>query len=84
MLATGGWGVRFAAEHGLAVRAAPWSDGGGIAFALERGAARSDGQDEFYGRAMPAPPARVEEADFVRLAQLYARHATLPSRARIE
>jgi hypothetical protein len=31
--------------------------------------------DEFYGRAMPAPPARIDESDFVRLSQLYARHA---------
>ena len=33
--------------------------------------------DEFYGRTMPAPPARVEPADFVRLAQVYAKHATV-------
>jgi len=33
--------------------------------------------DEFYGRAMPAPPARIEQRDFVGLAQLYARHATV-------
>jgi hypothetical protein len=32
---------------------------------------------EFYGRNMPAPPARVTEADFVPLSQLYARHATV-------
>jgi hypothetical protein len=31
--------------------------------------------DEFYGRALPAPPARVGEADFVRVAQVYGRHA---------
>jgi hypothetical protein len=31
--------------------------------------------DEFYGRNMPAPPARMTEDDFVPLAQLYARHA---------
>jgi succinate dehydrogenase/fumarate reductase flavoprotein subunit len=31
--------------------------------------------DEFYGRAMPAPPARVDEEDFVALAQLYGRWA---------
>jgi hypothetical protein len=30
---------------------------------------------EFYGRNMPAPPARIEERDYVRLSQLYARHA---------
>jgi succinate dehydrogenase/fumarate reductase flavoprotein subunit len=31
--------------------------------------------DEFYGRAMPAPPAAVPEQRFVELAQLYGRHA---------
>ena len=41
------------------------------------GAEASAGLDEFYGRNMPAPPARVGEPDFVRLVQLYARHATV-------
>ena len=31
--------------------------------------------DEFWGRAMPAPPARIEPGEFVGLAQLYARFA---------
>jgi predicted oxidoreductase len=31
--------------------------------------------DEFYGRAMPAAPARMLESDFVRLSQIYGRHA---------
>ena len=31
--------------------------------------------DEFYGRAMPAPPARWGEPDFVRASQLYGRFA---------
>jgi hypothetical protein len=31
--------------------------------------------DEFYGRAMPAPPARIREEDFVPLSQLYGREA---------
>jgi hypothetical protein len=30
---------------------------------------------EFYGRAMPAPPARIAEGDFVPLSQLYGRWA---------
>jgi hypothetical protein len=78
VLATGGWGVRLARERGLPLRAAPWSDGGGIALARSRGAALSTGQGEFYGRAMPAmPPARWGEADFVRAAQLYGRWARL-------
>ncbi len=61
----------------MALRAAPWSDGGGIAFARGRGAALSAGQGEFYGRAMPAPPALWGEQDFVRAAQLYGRWAQL-------
>ena len=72
VLATGGFGVRLARERGLLLRAAPWSEGDGIASALERGAALSAGQDEFYGRALPGS---VGEADYVRAAQLYARHA---------
>jgi hypothetical protein len=31
--------------------------------------------DEFYGRVMPAPPARIAAEDFVPLAQLYGREA---------
>ena len=31
--------------------------------------------DEFYGRALPAPPARIREEDFVPLSQLYGRWA---------
>jgi succinate dehydrogenase/fumarate reductase flavoprotein subunit len=31
--------------------------------------------DEFYGRVMPAPPARIAEEDFVPLSQLYGRWA---------
>jgi succinate dehydrogenase/fumarate reductase flavoprotein subunit len=72
VLATGGFGVRLARERGLLVRAAPWSEGDGLAHALGRGAATSSGMDEFYGRAMPA---QVGEPDFVRASQLYARHA---------
>ena len=60
------------AERGLLLRAAPWSEGDGLAFALARGAATTAGMDEFYGRALPG---RVGEGDFVRAAQLYARHA---------
>lgn len=75
VLATGGFPVRFARERGLLLRANRWSDGGGLAFARARGAALSAGMDEFYGRAMPAPPARIRESDFVPLAQLYGRWA---------
>jgi fumarate reductase flavoprotein subunit len=64
VLATGGFGKRLAAERGLLVRANPWSEGDGLAFALARGAETTAGMDEFYGRAMPAPPARIREEDF--------------------
>jgi succinate dehydrogenase/fumarate reductase flavoprotein subunit len=33
--------------------------------------------DEFYGRAMPAPPARIREEDYVPLAQLYGGAARI-------
>jgi hypothetical protein len=75
VLATGGFPVRLARERGLLVRSNPWSEGDGLDLALARRAALTGGMDEFYGRAMPAPPARWSEADFVRLAQLYGRHA---------
>ncbi len=75
LLATGGFGGRLARERGLLLRANPWSEGDGLDFALARGAATTNGMDEFYGRAMPAPPARIEEEDFVPLAQLYGREA---------
>jgi hypothetical protein len=75
LLATGGFPVRLAAERGLLLRASPWSDGAGLDYALARGAALTPGMDEFYGRAMPAPPARIREEDFVPLAQLYGREA---------
>ena len=72
VLATGGFGVRLARERALLLRAAPWSEGDGLVFALEHGAARTTGMDEFYGRALPAP---VPEDDLVRASQLYAGHA---------
>jgi fumarate reductase flavoprotein subunit len=62
------------ADH-LLLRANPWSSGDGLRLGLSAGAATSAGMGEFYGRNMPAPPARVGEEDFVRLSQLYARHA---------
>ena len=65
----------------LLLRAAPWSTGDGLRLGLAAGGEQSAGMDEFYGRNMPAPPARVEEADFVRLAQLYAAHATVRTEA---
>jgi succinate dehydrogenase/fumarate reductase flavoprotein subunit len=75
VLATGGFGKRLAEQRGLLLRANPWSEGDGLDFAVVRGASLSAGMDEFYGRAMPAPPARILEEDFVRLSQLYGREA---------
>lgn len=62
------------ADH-LLVRSNPWSTGDGLRLGLSGGASLTGGMDEFYGRNMPAPPAAVEPEDYVRLAQLYARHA---------
>src|SRR5581483_11248647 len=59
----------------LPLRAAPWSEGDGLRLARARGAGVTGGMDEFYGRALPAPPAVVGEADFVRASQLYGRFA---------
>jgi succinate dehydrogenase/fumarate reductase flavoprotein subunit len=71
VLATGGFAVRYAREHALLVRCNPWSEGDGLDFAREHGAATAGDLDEFYGRAMPAAPARIREEDFVRLSQLW-------------
>jgi fumarate reductase flavoprotein subunit len=83
VLATGGFQgdqeliARHVTPHArrLWLRANRWSTGDGLRLALERGAKLSSGLDEFYGRNMPAPPARVTEERFVELAQLYGRHA---------
>ena len=83
ILATGGFAGdrRLVREHvtpeadHLLLRAAPGSTGDGLRLGLAAGAELGDGLDEVYARAMPAPPARVDAADFVRLSQLYARHA---------
>jgi hypothetical protein len=75
LLATGGFGGRLARDRGLLLRANPWSDGDGLDFAVARGAAASTGMDEFFGRVMPAPPARIREEDFVPLSQLYGHEA---------
>ena len=75
VLATGGFGGRLARERGLLLRANPWSAGDGLDFAVARGARTTAGMDEFYGRAMPAPPARIREEDYVPLSQLYGKWA---------
>jgi succinate dehydrogenase/fumarate reductase flavoprotein subunit len=75
VLATGGFPAALADRLGLILRANPWSTGDGLWHARGRGAALVGDLDEFYGRNLPAPPARVTEPDFVRLAQLYGRLA---------
>ncbi len=75
ILSTGGFPARLARERGLLLRANRWSEGDGLDLALARGAATAGDLDEFYGRAMPAPPAQVDEQDFVRASQLYGRFA---------
>ncbi len=87
VLATGGFAadralvrehVTAEADH-LLLRAAHGSTGDGLRLGLAAGAELGPGLDEVYARAMPAPPARVEPGDFVRLSQLYARHAVVTS-----
>jgi succinate dehydrogenase/fumarate reductase flavoprotein subunit len=65
----------------LILRAAPWSTGDGLRLGLDAGGRSSAGMEEFYGRNMPAPPARITEEDFVPLAQLYAGRARVTNRA---
>jgi hypothetical protein len=77
VLATGGFAKRLAEEKGLLLRANPWSDGAGLDYARARGAAVTAGMDEFYGRAMPAPPAEWGEGELVDHAQLYGRYASV-------
>jgi succinate dehydrogenase/fumarate reductase flavoprotein subunit len=59
----------------LRVRSNPWSSGDGLKLALARGAALSQGLDEFYGRNM----ADVEfgEDELVSLAQVFGRYARI-------
>src|SRR3954466_2170451 len=80
ILATGGFqgDPELVARHvapaaPLRLRANPWSVGDGLRTGLARGAALSQGMDEFYGRNMP--DADFGPADFVPQAQLYGRFA---------
>ena len=77
VLCCGGFGRRLAEERGLMLRANPWSDGAALEYAVPRGAATTAGMEQFYGRVMPAAPARIPEEDYVPLAQLYGREATI-------
>jgi fumarate reductase flavoprotein subunit len=77
VLATGGFAGELARRRGLLLRANRWSEGDGLRFARARGAATCGDLDEFYGRNMPAPPARIDEGTFVSAAQLYGRWAVV-------
>jgi fumarate reductase flavoprotein subunit len=59
----------------LRVRANRWSAGAGLRHGVDRGAALSNGLDEFYGRNM----ADVDfgEGEFVTHAQVYGRYARI-------
>jgi succinate dehydrogenase/fumarate reductase flavoprotein subunit len=59
----------------LRVRAHERSTGDGLRAALAVGARESAGMGEFYGRNLPAPPARYGPEDFVRVSQFYGRYA---------
>ena len=64
----------------MRLRAHPWSTGDGFLAALEAGALTSAGLDEFYGRNLPAPPARFAPEEFVEVSQLYGRYAVAINR----
>ncbi len=64
----------------LVLRANPWSTGDGLRLARAAGAAESVGLAEFYGRNLAAAP-QIAPADFVPLAQVYAKHARVESLA---
>ncbi len=80
VLCTGGFqgSADLVAEHvrpaaPLRLRANRWSAGDGLRLGLARGAARSAGMHEFYGRNMPDED--FGEEDFVPQARLYGRFA---------
>jgi succinate dehydrogenase/fumarate reductase flavoprotein subunit len=85
ILATGGFQAdrELVREHitaqadELVLRAAPGSSGDGLRLGVAAGASTTQALDQFYGRNMPAPPARIPEDEFVSASQLYARHATV-------
>jgi fumarate reductase flavoprotein subunit len=75
VLATGGFPAALAERLRLIPRANPWSTGDGLWLARRRGAATAGDLGEFYGRNLPAPPARFDDDGFVPLSQLYGRFA---------
>jgi hypothetical protein len=89
VLATGGFPagrellrrhVTSEADH-LALRASPGNAGAGLRLGSAGGGELGRGMDEFYGRNMPAPPARVAEQSYVSASQLYAHHAEVTNEA---
>ena len=66
------------ADH-LLQRTTRWSTGDGLRTGLDAGATLTSGMDELYGRNMPVTPSPPAATAFVRLAQLYARHAVVES-----
>ena len=83
VLASGGFGANpelvrryiIGGAGRMRLRANPWNTGDGFLAALEAGALASAGLDEFYGRNLPASPARFSPEEFVELSQLYGRYA---------
>jgi succinate dehydrogenase/fumarate reductase flavoprotein subunit len=61
----------------VVLRANPWSSGDGLRIGLAAGGETTAVMNEFYGRNLPAPPARLDARTFVPLAQLYAHHAVV-------
>ncbi len=59
----------------MRIRAHPQSTGDGFLAAREAGARASAGLDEFYGRNLPATPAKFSPDEFVEVSQLYGRYA---------
>ena len=57
----------------LMLRANYWSTGDGFIAATDAGAAASPGLDTFYGHALAAPPARVDNRQFREAAQHHGR-----------
>jgi fumarate reductase flavoprotein subunit len=59
----------------MRVRAHPRCRGECFRAAFRWGALASAGLDEFYGRNLPAPPAKFTPEQFVEVSQLYGRYA---------
>jgi fumarate reductase flavoprotein subunit len=73
VLAGGGFAAKLARIWEVPLRANRWSEGETIRYALDRGAGWSSETAEVYARAMP--DSAFGEEDFVRLSQVYGRHA---------